>query len=290
MRPLSLALPQAQQATQKPLFGVIAASSPLCFAGTNSDVFESQWPNQWAVEVTGPLADQIKPHVPALLKQAQKANTQARRGQTLDGMGHSGKHYGAFVELENGVTAVATNIDLATGENVCDLRSATVMAVNKALAQGKVQGLTVKQSVLVNADLHGGKPNPCSDCQRVMTGEHFTPDSVVASLAATDNTEGKPYTLNVRRVSDMLGLSTGNASEDVPVTDRVLETLSPAVSESAQAVMERDWIGQHRLLELLEAAQAQYDKNASSEYSGKRTGAALWMTSPETNRDGVVET
>ncbi|MCA9799260.1 MAG: hypothetical protein KC474_06900 [Cyanobacteria bacterium HKST-UBA04] len=153
-------------------------------------------------------------------------NHSLRQLQAPSGNGHNGDLYGAWeflgavVTLNNGVQAVATNLEPNPYNVTCAERTALIRAMNKGLEQLPThlleaedalpqvrQNLKAKTLVISNARPVGTHFDAlCFECLKWFSNpDYVEPDAHIVSLVKGNN-PSQPWTLEVRRIRDILPL------------------------------------------------------------------------------------
>lgn len=199
---------------------------------------------------------------------------------------YSKRHYGALVVLDNGIEAMGTNVEASRQLTFCDLRYAITHAMNQSIATVSPSELgrvafqpKVKTIYLVNADMAGAPPVPCSDCQEWLGSPLCPPDTTIVSLEK-DPQRGANVVVRLRTVRDMLPLHKARLSVRM-VTDLPLASLPMQMSQFAERrLLKKDQpVSLNKLRQMLAKAQDRYLQNARlSADSGLKTGACVMLS------------
>ena len=214
----------------------------------------------------------------------------------------SHRHYGAAVEMSNGITAYGTNIEMNRQTSFCDLRAALTIALNQSVgrlfnkpASSNTPPLTVKNVFLVNADLSGDSPIPCADCQEWMTGKFFTPQTRLISLEERKakhlpTPAGVPpeeLRLNIRTLADLLPLHQGRKRPQQMTTQQEFSRLPLKISPQAKTLLSENAqsLTRSQIQNMLHKAKAEFEKNESDSFAnplttGMKTGVCV-LTGPK---------
>jgi cytidine deaminase len=213
----------------------------------------------------------------------------------------SHRHYGAAVEMSNGITAYGTNIEINRQTAFCDLRAALTMALNQSVgrlfnkpASSNASPLTVKNVFLVNADLSGDSPIPCADCQEWMTGKFFTPQTRLISLEERkakhlSSPAGVPpeeLRLNIRTLADLLPLHQGRKRPQWMTTQQEFSRLPLKMSPQAKTLLSENAqsLTRSQMQNMLRKAKTEFEKKESDSLAnplttGMKTGVCV-LTDP----------
>lgn len=132
----------------------------------------------------------------------------------------SNRQFASYVELECGTTGLGTNIEASAEELVCGERSATTVAINKAIqefrlptnwsgtpeqqgwlqSQLKVKRLVMASTKPIEDEVSSGRP--CGDCLNWMKSDRFFSPKT-QSMVFFKNPQADDYTLRVRTVQDL---------------------------------------------------------------------------------------
>ncbi len=223
------------------------------------------------------------------LPQLMKTLAHARTAQRLF-PNFSHRHYGAAVELENGVMAIGANIEASRQTSLCDLRVAMTQAFNQNVAQFTDQPVSlvpqpprVKTIFLVNAAPDGEKPVPCADCQDWMNSRFCSPETKVVSLE--QDPDKRTNLLRIRTVKDMLPLHIGRSEPVRMSTYEPVDQLPLQISHRAQPVLRRiernpgaSKLTHAVMRKMIKEAQTAYQQNQhGAKESGMKTGVCARM-------------
>jgi len=239
--------------------------------GAQSDQLDIDWKN---LRVEGGSVSEGQRYLPKLLAVMEHAQKSRRFYPNL-----SHRHYGAAVEMDNGVEAIGTNVEASRQAVQCDLRYATTAAFNQSVAM-QPTGLAeapplpkVKNVFLVNADFQGDRPVPCSDCQEWMGSRFYAPNTKVVSLERSG--ENAPL-VRIRTVADMLRFHIGRPAPVRMTTEQPIKKLLINISPRAKQALQEKKLSGPEMQKMVQQAQKAYlqNENAAAD-SGLKTGVCV---------------
>jgi cytidine deaminase len=234
------------------------------------------------LRVEGGKPKESRRYLGKLLEAVAHARTSQRMFPNL-----SHRHYGALVEMDNGVHALGTNVEGSRQLSLCDLRVAITSAFNQSVAQQSLHRLSqtpppapqIKTIFLVNAESTGGSPIPCSDCQSWLNSRFCSPDTKVVSLEPDPQNQGN--LVRIRTVGKMLPLHKGRNHPVRMATAQSMAQLKVNMSSRAKMVLgsAKPSISFQTLKTMMTQAQLAYQKDQpDAKDSGLKTGVCVRLS------------
>jgi cytidine deaminase len=206
----------------------------------------------------------------------------------------TGDYYGAAVQLQDGSWGQGLNVEISRQDTLCGERVSIIDALNGSLHKqiedesGSSGPMKIKQILLSTVNL-GQNLAPCSECQGWMGSDRvFDPQTRVINLIPGE--QPNQYRLWVRSLQDLLPYWGQNHPS---TTNKPISQLPVRLSDQAKHVLKQlqanGILDESVLKRMVKKAKAASDSNHTVEFTRKRLGAAVYLSSGHIVSDARFE-